>query len=324
MQNSTLKYKSALLFALLSTSALFLFGCASRENTPQRLDDATIIYPSKVSNGIYSTITLSNKISKKTGKPLKADTLFSLVEKAKLFATFDLVNYKSSQQKSLMFHVDWLDSTGNSFYKKRIDFTPSDSCSNFTSSISISPAKRKVGKYLVRLFLFRELIAEKYFHLDNSVKDSNSVNKKKIVKKKNVPEKKNLNKKKIKPEVTKESLNASIILCKKLSKKTGKPIGAGEKFIVKEKSQVKAIVNFDKPDIKTNEQMKFYFNWIGPDGKIFYKKRIVYTTSNPSFSLTNSISITPEKRKPGNYKIQILYKKKIIAEQKFELVLPTQ
>jgi hypothetical protein len=68
--------------------------------------------------------------------------------------------------------------------------------------------------------------------------------------------------------------------------------------------------------------MKFYFNWIGPDGKIFYKKRIVYTTSNPIFSLSNSISISPEKRIQGNYKIQIVYKKKIIAERKFVLVTP--
>jgi hypothetical protein len=85
---------------------------------------------------------------------------------------------------------------------------------------------------------------------------------------------------------------------------------------------VKAVVSIEKQDIKTNEQMKFYFNWIGPDGKSFYKKRIVYTTSNPFFTISNSISITPEKRLPGKYKLRVSYSKKIIAEQKFELVLP--
>ncbi len=70
--------------------------------------------------------------------------------------------------------------------------------------------------------------------------------------------------------------------------------------------------------------MKFYFNWIGPTGKVFYKKRVVYTTSNPSFSISSSISITPEKRQPGTYTLQVVFHKKIIAEQKFELVAETK
>jgi len=70
--------------------------------------------------------------------------------------------------------------------------------------------------------------------------------------------------------------------------------------------------------------MKFYFDWIGPDGKSFYKKRVVYTTSNPFFTVSNSISISPEKRQPGTYTLQVTFRKKIIAEQKFELVAQTK
>ena len=109
----------------------------------------------------------------------------------------------------------------------------------------------------------------------------------------------------------------------RVSKKTGKPIGSGTTFTIKDSAKVKAIVSFEKQEIKTNEQMKFYFNWIGPDGKVFYKKRVVYTTSNPSFSISNSIAITPEKRQPGIYTVQIVFRKKIIAEQKFELIAKT-
>ena len=174
----------------------------------------------------------------------------------------------------------------------------------------------------MRIYLFRELIAEKHFHLEKFVKKSKQIKKEEKPKKKFKSQKKDGNKKIIKPKVTKEILNASIVLCRKISKKTGKPIGAGNKFTIKEKAKVKAIVTFEKPGIKPNEQMKFYFNWIGPDGKIFYKKRIVYTSSNPSFTLSNSISNTPEKRKPGSYTMQVVFKKKIIAEQKFELILP--
>ena len=121
-----------------------------------------------------------------------------------------------------------------------------------------------------------------------------------------------------------DNIEANILLCRKVSKKTGKPIGSGTTFTIKDKARVKAIVSFKKQDIKTNEQMKFYFNWIGPDGKSFYKKRVVYTTSNPSFSISNSISITPKKRIPGTYTLQVIFHKKIISEQNFELVAETK
>jgi hypothetical protein len=166
--------------------------------------------------------------------------------------------------------------------------------------------------------LFRELIAEKNFHLVKSILESETV------KKKNSSKKKIEVRKDIKPKIKTEIVKANIILCRKVSKKSGKPIGEGTIFTIKEKAKVKAIVNFEKQDIKTNEQLKFYFKWIGPDGKSFYKKRVVFTTSNPSFTISNSISITPEKRQPGTYILQVVFHKKIIAEQKFELLTPTK
>jgi hypothetical protein len=314
----------AIVIFITAMTLLLIAGCSSREKKPVILDDSTIIYPSKFANGIYSEITLSNKISKKTGKPLKAGTVFKLQDPAKLYATIDLLNYKSESQKDLMLHIDWVDSSGNSFYKKRFDFSPSDSTSNITSSISISPKKRKVGNYKVSVYLFRELIAEKKFQLVKSIPDSATDIKKEISKKKNKLEKKVEVQKSLNPKVKTEIIEANIILCRKLSKKTGKPIGTGTIFTIKDEAKVKAIVSFEKQEIKTNEQMKFYFEWIGPDGKVFYKKRVVYTTSNPSFSISNSISITPEKRQPGIYTLQIVFRKKIIAEQKFELIAQTK
>ncbi len=69
-----------------------------------------------------------------------------------------------------MFHVDWIDPEGRSFYLKRIDLLPGDSTASLISSISVSPDKRLPGKYLLRIYLFRELIAEKYFELRDSAK----------------------------------------------------------------------------------------------------------------------------------------------------------
>ncbi|MCW8806074.1 MAG: hypothetical protein OQK56_06390 [Ignavibacteriaceae bacterium] len=303
---------------IITTTLFFTSGCSSRENSPIVLDDLTIVYPSKSQNGIYAKITFSNKISKKTGKPLKTGTVFKLRKKAKVHATIELMDYKSQSQKEIMLHIDWLDSTGNSLYKKSIDISPTDSSSSVSSSISISPAKRKVGKYSVRVYLFRELIAEKKFRLVKSIAESETVKKKKSSKKKIEVQKS------IKPKVKTEIVKANILLCRKVSKKSGKPIGEGTTFTIREKAKVKAIVNFEKQDIKTNEQLNFYFKWIGPDGKSFYKKRVVYTTSNPSFTISSSISITSKKRQPGTYILQIFFHRKIIAEQKFELLAPTK
>ena len=312
-----MKRRILLLFSIVLSWVVF-YNCSDRLDIPTIEKDSTIVYPSKSENGISAKITLSNKISKKTGKPLKAGTIFKLQNKAKVYASIGLINCKSANQKELMLHIDWVDSTGNSFFIKRIDFSPSDSSSSIKSSISTSPPKRKAGNYTVRVYLFRELIAEKKFQLIESFQDSATV-KKKIKSEKNIE-----NQKSIKPKVKTEIIEANILLCRKVSKKTGKPIGAGTVFTIKDKANVKAIVNFERQEIKTNEQMKFYFNWIGLDGKLFYKKRVVYTTSNPSFSISSSISITPEKRQPGIYTLQVIFRKKIIAEQKFELVAQTK
>jgi uncharacterized protein YcfL len=313
-----------ILVVTIITLTLFISGCASREESPVKLDDSTVVYPSKYKNGILAKITLSNKISKKTGKPIKGGTVFRLEDKAKLFAVADLENKAYNNQQDLMFHIDWLDSSGNSFYKKRIDISPVDSVSSITSSISVAPQKRKAGNYIVRVYLFRELIAEKKFRLVESIADTVSIEKKNKPEKKKKSEVKVENQKTVTPIIKTDSITANIILCKKISKKTGKPIGVGTVFTIDDKAKVKAVVNFQKQEIKTNEQLKFYFNWIGPDGKSFYKKRMVYTTSNPSFTLTNSISITPGKRQPGSYILRISFRKKIIAEQKFELVDQTK
>ena len=308
------KYHYVLKIVLSMAVALVVMGCSSRDRSPEMLEDSTIIYPSKSTNGIYATITFSKKISKKTGKPLNVSSTFKLNSKTRLYATINLQNYESENGKEFLFHIDWLDSTGNSFFKKRIDFSPSDSALTITSSISISPKKRKVGNYYLRVYLFRELIAEKEFQLVESI------NKPKTFKKKTKSDKKSKVQKSKNPIVKSEVIKAEIILCKKLSKKTGKPIGVGTTFSIKDKASVKAIVNIEKPEIKTNEQMKFYFNWIGPDGKIFYKKSMLYTTSNPYFTISSSISITPEKRVPGIYTLQVISRKTVIAEQTFKLI----
>lgn len=314
---STKKYFTIILSCFVTSFIIFTSGCSTRESKPIVLADSTLYYQSTIEKENFNGILLANKISKKTGKPIKPGTTFKLDEKAKLYA---VIENNFSKDRKLMFHIDWLDSRGNSLYRKQVDIAPKDSISTIASSISLSPRKRFQGNYTVRLYLFRELIAEKNFRLLDSANYFSIV--KDEIRSKVKQSDKNESKKKIqKVKKAAEQISADILLCRKISKKTGKPIGAGTEFTIKEKEKVKAVVSFNKPDVKTNEQMKFYFEWIGPDGKSFYKKRIVYTTSSPTFTLTNSISISPEKRIPGIYEVRLIYKKKIIAEKKFELII---
>ncbi|HSW56251.1 MAG TPA: hypothetical protein VLH59_14290 [Ignavibacteriaceae bacterium] len=319
-----LKYFSWIGFTLCITTFLILSisGCSSRKEESTVLNDSTIVYPSKYGGWLQPKITLTNRTSKKTGKPIKPGWVFELKDHSKLYASVDL--QESANERDLMFHIDWIDSSGKSFYKKRIDVSSSDSSSRIASSINLTPDKRKTGNYLVRVYLFRKLIAEKKFQLVQSTKESSTV-KTKSKPVDNIKTDENVKKRKnIKPEVKTENIKASIVLCRKVSKKTGNPIGAATTFTIKDEAKVKAVVNIENRDIKTNEQMKFYFDWTGPDGKSFYKKRIVYATSNPFFTISNSISITPEKRQPGTYSVKVTFRKKIIAEKKFELITETK
>ncbi len=114
------------------------------------------------------------------------------------------------------------------------------------SSISISPEKREPGIMLFRLFLFRELIAEKKFQLSDFV-----------------------------PISEKEfNISANITLFRKVGKKTGKKIGEGTVFTIKKKAKVRAIVDLGNLDEYLEDELKFRLEWIGPNSKSFYTKKI--------------------------------------------------
>ncbi len=171
------------------------------------------------------------------------------------------------------------------------------------------------------MYFFRELIAERKFQLVDLNTDSPTIKKKntsKINKEKVIKIK---DRKTIKHKVEAENIKANIILCRKISKKTGKAIGTDTTFTIKDKAKVKAVVSIEHQDIKTNQEMKFYFDWIGPDGKSFYKKKIEFLPNDSLSTFSSSISISPKKRKPGTYMVRVSFRKKVIAEQKFELIV---
>nr|MCU0364768.1 hypothetical protein [Ignavibacteriaceae bacterium] len=233
-----LKYFSWIGFTLSITTFLILCfsGCSSRRDKPVILNDSTIVYPSKYEGGLQPKITLTKRVSKKTGKPIKPGTRFNLQEDTKLFAIVDLEKQTTKQNRDLMFHIDWVDSSGNSFYKKRIDISIKDTSSRIIkkridisikdtssriiSSISLSPQKRQPGNYTARLYLFRELIAEKRFLLVESLSDTLIVKKKSVAQDTSITIKKVKKEKLKKSEIKSDNIMASLVLCRKISKKT--------------------------------------------------------------------------------------------------------
>ncbi len=151
------------ILALLA--AAFVFSCASREETPTVREDSTFVYPSLKAGGVEARITLYEKKSTKSGKLLGEGRLFTMGEDAKVRALVEIENGRARGDAPLLFHVVWLDPKGKSIYTKRIDHPSGDPPDPLEGSISIPPDKREPGIYTLRVYLFRELIAEKTFEV---------------------------------------------------------------------------------------------------------------------------------------------------------------
>jgi len=143
-------------------------GCGSRAETAVATADSTWIYPAKTpdgSDGLNAKITLCRKISKRSGKPLGAGTVFTIKPKAKVRALVEFDNLLALGDRPLQFHLVWLGPTSKEFYTKRIDYEPDNDNPSIRGSVSIPPERRDPGPYQLRVYLFRELIAQKNFEL---------------------------------------------------------------------------------------------------------------------------------------------------------------
>ena len=121
-------YRKSILFITI-LSQFFLTVCSDRVEIPSEGENSTTIYPSKSANGIEASITFCEKIKNETREPANEGIVFTLDNDSKVYSIVNLKNRELNNDKDLMFHIDWLDSTGNSFFKKRIDLSNDDSSS---------------------------------------------------------------------------------------------------------------------------------------------------------------------------------------------------
>ena len=161
----------AVFLSCFAASACVLSGCSDRIETPVMAADSTLIYPAKYPGDVECRITFASKSkpSKKTGKRRGIGRDFDIKEKAKVYGFVDIRNQFARGDSALSFHLVWLKPNDKTAFKKRTEYTPSDADTTLKSSFSISPGKRDSGTYKLRVYLFRELIAEKSFRLHGDV-----------------------------------------------------------------------------------------------------------------------------------------------------------
>jgi hypothetical protein len=269
------------------TLAMMLPSCAEREPMPVVMPDSTIVFPAKDTSDISAKITFSRYFGQKTGRQWGISSVFPIKEDENVYAVIELENRLKNLDRDLMFHLDWLRPDGQSVYRKETILPAGDSTITLESSVSSSPASRQPGNYSLRVYLFRELIAEKQFEL--------------------------------RPENEVEKGRADIIFYKSLDKETGEMKGVDTVFEIKKKGILRAQVNIVSTGVYKDEELQVKFEWIGPDGKDFYSKKIDYTPADSISVINTSISITPDKREPGEYLLRVYLFDEILGEEKFAL-----
>jgi len=272
---------------------LMVSGCSSRVKSSVVLEDSTLVYLPIDSNDISAVgITLFWKKSKRNNKLLDKGTVFTIKKNRKVRALINLKNLKLQDESDAVFHIDWVYANGNSFHKKQVTLPLPDSSSVIESYISISPEIRDQGDYTIKVYYFRELIAEKNFHLLPEV---------------------------IEPKLVGDEITAQITLYRKKSKKTGKLIGKGTSFKIKKKRNIRAIIDIHNRFGYGNRELKFKIKWIDETGCTIYLKKANLSSTNLTSIITSSISYG--NRKPGKYSLQVFLFNKLIGEKKFEIRL---
>lgn len=273
-------------------SLLMIQACSERQTSPVTLADSTIQFLAKSPDGINATITLCRYIDRKSGQRVDPGSVFAITEGRNIIAAIDLENLDLNKKHLLMFHIDWVDESGKSVFLKRIDLSPSDTLTSLQSNISISPGRRKPGKYTVKVYLFRELIAYKNFEVLEEFQLTAS---------------------------QRRYLINNLVVYQKVDKITGKPNEQDSVFTISEKGWIRAMLDLEDPEKFSPYKLIFTFNWIGPIGKSIYKKEAVYPPEDSSSIVRSSVSASPENRQPGTYKLQLFLFGNLIAEKPFEV-----
>jgi hypothetical protein len=254
--------------------------------------NATYVYPAKKPNDIIPVIKLTDKKNKEDIALSEDQSTFTIGEKEHVFAIVGLENLFAQNDRNKEFHIDWIGENERSFYRKRIEVSKDDTSHCITSTIAIPPEKRSPGDYSFNVYYFRELIAKKNFTL--------------------LP----------KPVITQkiiQKINPKLELCRYVKKETGEKVGVDTTFELQEKRSVRAVLDFNEIDVFNGQELKFAINWVDSIGNSIFQKKISIQHDDTVRSIVSSISISPEKRKAGNYGVNVYLFDRLIESAEFTL-----
>ncbi|NOU46870.1 MAG: hypothetical protein HOO86_07400, partial [Bacteroidales bacterium] len=287
-----MKYLKPIVLLLFPVLFGMITACSDRSGIPVSGADSTIVYPSKQEDGINAKIVLCRKYDKKTGIHIGLGTVFVIREKESVNAFVDLENRFVHSGRVLLFHFDWIGPDGKSIFLKRIDHSPTDSTTTINGSISISPEKREPGQYALKVYLFRELIAEKQFWLINESPSDTGLP---------------------------GAIISKITFFGNKDKNTGELTSSDSTFTLGEKERVFASIELKNHRSYADGTLKFKLDWIGSDGESFYRKPIDLLLTDSASRLISSISISPKNRKTGKCLLRLYLFDELLNEQSFEL-----
>jgi hypothetical protein len=268
---------------------MLLAGCPNRCEPPVLNPDGTLLYALKDGRALLSGISFYKLTDGETGLPIGVDTVFTLSDVHHLRARVPLID---PDTRVPMFHLDWTGPGQQSFFMKPAEIFADSVTAYLYSTISLSPAKREPGKYMLRVYYFRELVAKKSVVLlpEESINSPLAV--------------------KLKPAIT---------FFSKLNKTTGERLGEDTVFQMGKNARVRAYADLINVNGVSDSKLLFDLVWRGPDGEKFYSKGIELSSDEDDARLYSSISIPPEKREPGKYALEVYLFDEMIAEKKFRL-----
>lgn len=273
--------------------ALTVGACKKYDATQNRSTDGTIFFNPKNANGVSAGISFCKNYDEQTGERHFLDTVFTMKEAGYIRALIDLKNQNQVKKHNLMFHIDWITPQGKSLFKKQILLDSQNPDSIVYSSISVFPGERNPGRYSLRVYYFRELIAEKYFSLLSDGKINTPLAKRLL------------------PE---------IVLCRDYNRKSGERFGIDTVFSISETKWLRAFVDIRQLKSVPPGAEKFRLGWAGPDDEVFFSKELNIPYGDSETVLYSSIKATPGKREPGTYALNVFLDGEWIAEKTFCLV----
>jgi len=146
-----------------------------------------------------------------------------------------------------------------------------------------------------------------------------------------------------------DSFAATVELCRKVSKKSGKRIGISNEFRMTSKSNVRAFL--DVENVELERTYTWHLSWVKPDGKemfrkfaevktiavpdgfettiqwkkaheLLYLKETVISSEEPAYSLATKLNISESKERiPGAYKFQVYLDRKYLLEEEFTVLV---